>query len=615
MPYKAFSFRPGVNRENTAYSNEGGWYACDKVRFRNGSPESIGGWQLYGGLTYLGTCRQMLAWTTLANDSVLALGTNLKVYLERGQALYDITPIRLTGTAPNNPFATTNGTNSVVVSYPNHGAIDGDFVTFSGATGFAGLAAGDLNREFQIGYIDANTFRITVGVNANATTTGGGAAVSCAFQINTGPANAIIGNGWGAGAWGLGGWGQAAATATVAGMRLWSMDNFGEVLMFAPRGGPLYFWTPASGFSTRGVNISTVALTDYPRYALWLLVSPSDRHLMVFGTNGTGTNTPDPLLVRWCSQEDFTTWTPSIENTAGEFRLESGSYIVTAKKSRQEILAWTDSALYSITFVGAPEVFGRQQVADNISIASPSAAIFVNGVMYWMGVDKFYQYTGRLETLPCSLQDYVFSDINRNQLDQVFAASNEGFNEVWWFYCSAESTDVDRYVAYNYVDRAWTYGTMHRTFWLDTSLKQFPLAVALGKIYNQEFGIDDGSVDPAVAMNSWIESSPFDLDDGHHFLQVTKLLPDITFNRSTAVNPGVTFTFNPSPAPGANYQGADTTQATATRTATVPIEQYTPTGYMRLRGRQVVMRVENTQAGTAWRLGTIRLDVRPSGRR
>ncbi len=615
MPYKAFNFRPGINRENTAYSNEGGWYSCDKVRFRNGSPESIGGWQPYANVTYLGTCRAMLNWTTLQNENLLALGTNLKVYLERGQALYDITPIRLTVTAGTNPIATTSGQATVVVTYNNHGANDGDFVTISGATAVGGISAGSLNKEFQINYIDTNSFRITTDTTASSTTTGGGAAVQLAFQINTGPATAVVGNGWGAGAWGLGGWGQAASTASVSGMRLWALDNFGETLIYAPRGGAIYYWSPGFGYSVRGVNIGTVALADYPLSAFWILTSPSDRHLLVFGTNDTGSSTVDPLLVRWCSQEDFTTWTPTISNTAGSFRLESGNYIVTAKKSRQEILVWTDSALYSITFIGAPEVFGRQQLADNISIAAPNAAIFVNGVMYWMGRDKFYRYTGRMETLPCALLSYVFNDINLYQLDQVFAASNEGFNEVTWFYCSAAASSVDRYVTYNYVENVWTYGTLSRTFWLDSPLKQYPLAVSLGKIYYHEYGVDDGSVVPNVAVNSYIESSPFDLDDGHHFLQVSKLLPDITFTRSTATNPGVTFTFKPSGAPGSNYSTPDTGSSTTTRTATVPIEQYTPTGYMRLRGRQVVMRVENTQAGTAWRLGTVRLDARPSGRR
>lgn len=615
MPYKTFTFRPGINRENTAYSNEGGWYACDKVRFRNGSPESIGGWQLYGNMTYQGTCRSMHNWLSLANENLLGLGTNYKVYVERGQALYDTTPLRSTVTAGTNPLATTINTPNVVVTYTNHGAVDGDFVTISGATAVGGFTTGQLNAEHQIQYIDTNTFRIVLGTNASSTTTGGGAAVQLAFQLNVGPATAIAGNGWGAGPWGLGGWGAAATTSVLTGMRLWALDNFGETLVFAQRGGAVYYWSPTSmGYGVRGANITTVA-SDAPQYALWVLSSPTDRHLMVFGTNGTGTSTPDPLLVRWCSQEDFTAWTPSITNTAGEFRLEAGNYIVTAKKSRQEVLCWTDSALFSIQFIGAPEVFGRQQLADNVSIASPNAAIFVNGVMFWMGHDKFYAYTGRLETLPCTLLDYVFSDLNRDQLDQVFACTNEGFSEVTWFYCSRGTNNIDRYVTYNVVDRTWVYGTMHRTFWLDTPLKQYPLAVANGKIYYHEYGIDDGSTSPASAINSYIESSPFDLEDGHYHMFASKLLPDITFNRSTAPTPGVLFTFNTADAPGSNYRTNSTSATDVDRTTTVPIEQYTPVGYMRMRGRQVSMRVENTTAGTAWRLGAIRLDVRRDGRR
>lgn len=706
MPLQQLQFRPGVNREGTTLANEGGWFDCDKIRFRSGYPEKIGGWTLLSSGTFQGTCRSLWNWVSLNSFNLMGVGTELKFYIEYGGTYYDITPIRRTVTL-NNPFATTYDSPTITVTDAAHGAITGDFVTFSGASTVAGL---DLNNEYQITYVDTNTYTITATSNANATVAaGGGASVVANYQLNNGTNVGSYQVGWGAGLWGgvitgaaltqlngaisspssttpivvdsttgfpsagtiaidselitytsktgtqfdgtitrgafgttaathldntltynatnYYGWGQSASQTTNTQLRLWSQSNFGEDLLFSPRQGAIYLWQPGNGSSpavtTRGTLISG---TDVPSIMNDIMVSDSSRITIAFGCNdygAYGTTPQDPMLIRWTAQESYTDWTPSATNQAGSYRLSHGSRIVGSLQTRQEILVWTDAAIYAMQYLGPPYIYGFTLLADNISIASPNVMATANGVVYWMGVDKFYVYSGRVETLPCAVRTYVYDDINRDQFSQFFAGTNEGFSEVWWFYCSANSDVIDRYVIFNYLDRVWYYGTMGRSAWIDSALRAYPQAATLGNqlVYHED-GVDDGTTNPASPISSYVQSSDFDIGDGHNYGFVWRMIPDITFDGSTTpspLTPSVTMTMRPRQNPGSAYGAAPspTVQSAQSYAAqsVYNVQEFTEIIYTRVRGRQMAFKIASDTLGTSWQLGVPRLDVRPDGRR
>ena len=614
MPLKKLLLKPGVNRENTRYTNEGGWYACDKVRFRQGTPEKIGGWQRISSTTFLGVCRALWNWVTLDSQNLIGVGTNLKYYIEQGGGYNDITPIRAT-TSLTDPFETTSGSPIVEVTDAAGGFIDGDFVTFSGATAVGGLT---LNGEFQITLTGLTTYTITADSNATSSATGGG-SVSAAYQINVGPAITIPLTGWGASTWGSGPW--AIGESSSDGLRLWNHSNFGEDLIFGPRGGAVYYWDATNGVGTRGVALSSLSgASDVPTIQNYILISDISRFVFCFGANELGTSTQDPMLIRWSDQENAVNWTPASTNQAGDLRLSRGTEIVTAAQARQEVLVWTDAALYSLQYVGAPAVWSAQIVGENISIASQNAVAYANGVAYWMGRDKFYKYDGRAQPLRCDLRKFIFNDFNPQQYEQVVAGTNESYHEIWWFYCSSDVEAVDRYVVYNYMEDVWYYGTMARTAWLDSGLRDYPLAATYtSNLVNHELGVDDIEGDTIQPIEAYITSAEFDLDDGHKFAFVHRVIPDITFDGSTATSPAVTMTLLPLKGSGSGYNSptseGGSNNATITRTATVPVEQFTDQVFIRVRGRQMAVKIESGAEGVTWQLGSPRIDMRPDGRR
>ena len=621
MPLKKLALRPGVNRERTRYTNETGWYECDKVRFRQGYPEKIGGWQRLSSNTFQGVCRSLLSWVTLGSQNFIGVGTNLKFYLELGGVYYDITPIRAT-TVNAATFAAANGSTTITVTDSTHGASVGDFVTFSGAATLGGtITAAVLNAEYEIITVPtSNTYTITATATANASDTGnGGGSVTAAYQISVGNAVAIPINGWGAGPWGSGTWG--VGTASQSPMRLWSQSNFGEDLVFGPRGGSFYYWDVSSGITARGVNISTLAgASDVPTIQNYILVSDLSRFAFAFGANTIGTATQDPMLIRWSDQEDITNWTPAAINQAGSLRLSNGTQIVTASQSRQEVLVWTDSSLYSLQYLGGQAVWGAQLVGENISIASQNSVAYANGVSYWMGKDKFYMYDGRTQTLPCDLRRYIFNDFNELQYNQVHGGTNEEFHEIWWFYCSKNSTTVDRYVVYNYLEKVWYYGNLARTAWLDSGTRTRPLAATYSyNLVNHEEGVDDNETAVAAAIDAHITSGEFDLDDGDKFSFVWRVLPDITFDGSTVISPAALMTLYPLKNSGAGYTDpaseGGVSYGSITQTAVLPVEEFTQQLNIRVRGRQMAVKVSSDALGVQWQLGSPRLDMRPDGRR
>ena len=781
MPLKKLALRPGVNKENTRYTNENGWYDSDKIRFRQSTPEKIGGWQRISASTFVGLCRSMWAWVTLGAATLLGLGTNLKFYIENGGLYYDITPVRTVDTLTN-PFATTNGSATVTVTDASGGYITNDYVTFNAVylstvviTGTAGqfscattaLSVGQaikisgtfggtgsitgytdpttyyiiatngtttftlsatsggsaitttagtptgltytqtvgglvISGEYQITVTGATTYTIQAASAATSSATGGG-TVYAVYQIKTGPAYAVPLTGWGAGPWGSGTWG-VGSTSTDS-LRLWSQANFGQDLVFGPRGGAMYYWNASVGFlgsvftvtiaspgvfstslnlgngtalvlSTTGtlptgltvgtvyyvVNVSgtqfNLAATpggsaintsgtqtgvhsfspraipvtaldgasSVPIIQNFIVISDVSRFVFCFGTNDIGTATQDPMLVRWSDQESVVEWSPAVTNQAGSVRLSRGSQIITALQARQEVLVWTDSALYSLQYLGPPYVWGTQILGDNISIASENAVALASGVVYWMGVDKFYMYDGSVKTLNCDLRQYVFENIDKGQYEQVFAGTNEGFNEIWWFYVSTSSTGykVDSYVVFNYAENGgqgcWYYGSMARTAWLDTGLRDYPLAATYSyNIVNHEQGVDNNETATTLPIEAFITSAEFDVDDGDKFGFVWRVLPDFKFEGSTATNPQAVLTLKPMQNSGSGYNdpaslgGSD--NATVTRTASVPIEKFTGQVYIRVRGRQMAMEYRSTALGVQWQAGSPRIDIRLDGRR
>jgi hypothetical protein len=623
MPLQKLQFKPGVNRDQTNYTNEGGWFQCDKVRFRSGYPQKIGGWLRYGTFTIIGICRQMFNWITTQSDNFLAMGTSKKVYLEAGTEVYDITPLQHTSTtlgAAAGPFTATSGSPTLTVSYSTDTAYNpevGNYVTFSGAVSLGGNITADvLNKAFgyEILTVDtgAKTYTINVGVNANGSDTGkGGATVTAKYDIDVGYDVDVYGYGWGAGAWGRLGWGSGAVTPVVLQQRDWFFNNFDNDLVMNIRNGPIYYWERSAGVTSRAALLSAttlngVAPADVPTEVTEILVSQNDKHLLAFGATPYGGGTFDPLLIRWATQDQPNVWTPLTTNSAGFLRLSRGSKIVCAITTRQEILVYTEGTLNSLQFLGTADVFGIQELADNISIISPRSVAVVNNVAYWMGKDKFYAYSGRVETLPSTLRNHVFTNLNFAQADQIVSGTNEGWNEIWWFYPTANSQVNDAYVVYNHLEKIWYYGTIHRTAWLDSPVREYPQAVGDYKLYNHELGTNDDTL--PLAAN--IASSDFDLVDGDQFILTKRIIPDISFSGSTANTPTATMYIKPRNFPGNAYTNTESQNVIETS-----VDVYTEQIFMRARARQMAIEIASTELNVQWQLGSPRLDGRPDGRR
>ena len=664
MPLKALRLKPGIFRENTRYSAEGGWYECDKVRFRSGQPEKIGGWQQISNDQFLGYARSLWPW-----EVYLGLGTEVKYYVYYGE-YYDITPIDVY--TLTDPFTASDGSALVTITHVDHGRLVGDYVQFDNVTGLGGnMTQAVLELEYQVySVIDEDNYTISArdpstgasvtAVAADASGSPGGGTVTAQYQPNIGTVIQYpplgIGTGWGGGGWDSGGWGGDNDFVPLQ-IGLWNAYNFGEDLIYGPKGGGVYYWDASAGsaaFSTRGFNIATaVGASNAPVVANYRMVSDASRIVLVFGTNPLGTSTAadlNPMLIRWSDQEDYLNWTPSATTQAGDLTLSRGSEIRAVAQTRQEILVWTDIALYSLQYLGPPIVWGSQILADNVTIVSDRAWAVAAGVTYWMGDEKFYAFDGRVQTLDCDIRKFIFDDFNAGQRLQVFASTVEQFSEVWWFYCSITGPDgtgtpvnpntvVDRYAVYNYAEKLWYYGSMGRTAWIDASvISNLPIAADYNRrLLNHETGCDDASTTSPVPIESYITSSEFDIDDGHNFGFVRRMLPDVTFTGSTAAveNQSLTMALLPlqnsgsgytrgvdNVGPAANMSVALTNEATVQRDADNGIERFsgtvTPSDgnlYIRVRGRQMAMRITSTALGVQWQLGTPRIDVRPSGRK
>ena len=708
MALTKLQFRAGINRDSTSYTNEGGWFDGDKVRFRNGLPEKIGGWTKYSDTQFQGTCRALHTWTALDNTNFIGIGTSQKYYLNAGGTYYDITPIRktTTGTAT---FTATDGSSTITVTDADHGANINDFVTFTNASAFHGsgnITAAVINQEYQIASVTAsNTYTISakntsgVAVTANANDAGsgkGGGSTVATYQINVGLDDNSYGTGWGAGIWGgisgsaattavndgsgmtasatsvtvdssanfetagyllidseimqytgktsttftgltrglfettatthaddavvteaLGGWGMPATT-NIAGalLRHWSHDNFGEDLVMNVRDGAIYYWDKSGGTSSRAVEITTIAgSTNAPTVAKKVIVSERDRHVLAFGCDSeTASGIQDPLLIRFASQESLTEWNALPTNTAGELRIGTGSEIVTAVQTKQQTLVITDVSVHALQFIGPPFTFGITEVGRNTTIISENAAVAVEESVYWMGYREFYVYNGRTQKLVCPVQDFVFSDLNRDQDTKIIAGQNSAYSEVWWFYPSSSATANDKYVVYNYEQNIWYYGTLSRTAWVDRGVFLYPIAASTDNyLYYQEFGLDDGSQSPASGITSFIESSQVTIGDGDKFFFASRVIPDITFRESTNETPQVNLTLKARRFPGTTYN--QTESSDVTQSASTPIELFTEKADIRLRGRSFALRLESTATGVSWRLGTTRVDLRQDGRR
>lgn len=716
MPLKKILFRPGVNRENTRYASEslgsvnagtdvvGGWYESEKVRFRAGTPEKIGGWAPISLNTFLGVCRSLWNWVTLSGQNLLGVGTNLKFYIEQGGAFNDVTPLRRTVTL-SDPFSTVSGSNVVTVRDNSHGVAPGDYVTYTSTASVGGLT---ITGEYAVtSVLNLNSYTIQASSVASSTVTyppGGGGTVVAAYQIPIGAPFSVPLTGWGAGPWGYGPWGIGGTATTV--LRLWSQSNFGEDLIFAPRDGAIYYWSATAGLSSRGVNLNTLGgnilisiaspavitlstplpngtsvtlgttgalptglstgtvyyvenvsgltcnlaatpggaaintsgsqsgtqsiaiLGDVPIVQKFIYVSDVSRFVFAFGCNDYASVIQDPMLIRWSDQESATIWFPQSTNQAGSIRLSHGSEIIAAIQTRQEIVVFTDSSLYSLQYLGPPVVWGSQLLGDNISIMGQNAMALASGVVYWMGKDKFYKYDGGVKTLRCDLRQYVFSDINLTQSQEVYAGTNEGFNEVWWFYPSQNSYQNDKYVVYNYLEDIWYYGTMNRSAWLDSGLRDSPMATTItydvapygGRVVYHESGVNDNVDGNPVPMVSSIASSEFDIQDGHNFGFVYRILPDLTFRGSTSgPTPQITMTLIPLANSGSGYNDPQseggTSSANIQRITSVPVEEFTGQVFIRVRGRQMVFKVDCNTYGTQWQLGAPRIDIRSDGRR
>ena len=639
MTYTKLQFSPGINREVTAYTNKGGWYDCDKIRFRFGYPEKIGGWVKQSNKSFLGSCRTMLPWVTLDQEQYIGVGTSVKYYINRGGGYNDITPIRTTTAAGDVTFTATSGSYILDVTDAAHGAVEGDFVTFSGAASLGGnITAGVLNQEYQIvNIVSANVYNIEArqagttissitvdgeivasNVSANVSDVGtGGASIVGTYQINTGLDTTVFGAGWGSGPWSRSTWGSAfAGTLATNTLRLWSQDNYGEDLLMCVRDGGLYYWDASGGFSTRAVALNSLAgANTTPTIAKQIMLSDRDRHVIAFGCDPQSSpGVQDPMTIRFSSQESLIDWAATATNTAGELRLGSGSEIVCALETRQQILVFTDTTLYAMQYLGPPYTFGVGSIAESISIRSPNSAVAVGDSVYWMGRNDFYSYGGAVQPLPCTVRDYVFTDFNDAQAEKVVSGANATHFEVWWFYPSANSSGNDRYVVYNYAEGVWYYGSLARTAWVDRGILSNPMSASSdGYLYEQEVGFDDGSVSPAAAISAYITSSPIDIGDGDQFMFIDRMIPDLSFENTTTSDPSTTFTLTVQNYPYGAYSAS--TSGTFTRTQSSPVTLATEILFYRLRGRQMTLQVASTGANMTWRLGSPRISLRPDGRR
>tara|TARA_B100000424_G_scaffold107809_1_gene81111 strand:- start:622 stop:2763 length:2142 start_codon:yes stop_codon:yes gene_type:complete len=713
MPLNKITFKSGIVSDITPYSNEGGFVDGDKIRFRLGSPEKIGGWEKFSLSTYLGSARRLHNWVALDGSDFLGVGTHLKYYIEEGQTFSDITPVRNITSAGDVTFAATNGSTTITVTDNAHGANENDFVTFSGAVSLGGvITATILNAEFQItSLISSNAYTITSSVAANSSDTGnGGSSVVGTYQLNVGLDVTVGGTGWGAGQWsgttsgalatqlnealdasetdvdvddetGMNtandvilveeelmlisattddntmtvtrghsgttaathadntlvrlavgnadsdndfvGWGNAASVTTPgAQIRTWSHDNFGEDLIINPRDGGLFYWDKTTGLGNRAVELSSTSTfsgeTSVPTIAKQVLISDQDRHVIVFGCDGLGGSptapqgdgVQDPLLVRFSSQENPVDFFPTTTNTAGDLRLGGGSTFVQAVETKEQILVYTNKTLHAMRFIGPPFTFGIKELSKNITIMSPSSAIAIDDSVYWMGVDTFYIYTGQTQQLPCSVKDKVFLDLNIEERNKVHVGANTEFSEVWWFYPSASSTEIDKYVIYNYLENIWYFGSLARQAWLDRGIRSLPLATGGGFIFNHETGFDDDG----SAMTSFVESAPMALGGANRFSSINRIVPDINFAGSTSINPQVDFTIKARTHSGSGFTQTDDSN-TSQRTATTPVEAYTEKLDVRVRGRTFALRVESTEIGTKFKLGSPQVNIVQDGRR
>ena len=658
MPLQRIQFKAGVNRDQTNYANEGGWFECDKIRFRSGYPQKIGGWLRYGIFTIQGACRSMFNWVTSYSDNLMALGTNKKVYIEAGRLLYDITPYyqQLTSPLTDNCFTFTQGSNVVLVTLVGHGAETGDSVTFSGAEGLvfpdpnflAGIPASEINTTHVITKLTTNTFTITVPTAANygsawdvgtwgtgewgvgiipATIVDGGTNIVADFEVPIGNPITIAGYGWSVGPWGSGQWGQSSGVPLNLPQRNWYFQNFDNDLVMNIRNGAIFYWergtdpNPNVALNTRSIYLYDVpGATDVPLQATQIIVSQNDKHLIALGSTAYASTDFDPLLIRWASQDDPFNWTPLVTNSAGFIRVSRGSEIVCGVATRQEILVFTQATLNSLQFLGTTDVFSLQELADNISIISSQSVQVVNNIVYWMGKDKFYAYSGRVDTLPTTLRNHVFNNINYNQVDQIISGTNEAWNEIWWMYPTADSNYNNAYVIYNFLEQAWYYGTINRTAWLDTPLRAYGQAVETdptnwtGVMYNQEQGSNDG----VLPMESYITSSDFDIGDGEKFTLMNRIIPDVNFDGSTAEAPEVTMTIKPHNFPGSRYitnMGTESQPVIQTNVINTLVTQYTPQVFIRARARQLAFEIRSTNLNVQWQLGAPRIDGRPDGKR
>lgn len=613
-------FRPGINRETTAYANEGGWWDGDLVRFRAGKPESIGGWTRYTRAQLLGTARSLLTWVALDGTIYTGVGTNLKYYVVRGGNLNDITPIRATTTAGAVTFDATAGSAVITVTDIDNGVFLNDFVTFSGAVSLGGnITATVLNAEHQVTrVVDADTYEITVSVSANSSDSGnGGASVIGAYQINTGLDTSVYGTGWGAGVWSRGAWNSGSPT-TIPGsqLRVWSQDNYGEDLIICVQDGGIYYWDKSGGLTSRAVALEDLAGAQAaPTIAKTVIVSERDRHVIAFGCDPEATpGVQDPLTIRFSDQEDPAEWRTLPTTTAGELRIGTGSEILGAIQTKQQVVVFTDVSVHAMQYIGSPFTFGIQEVSSSISLTSPNAMVAVGDVVFWMGRNEFYSYDGAVVQIPCDVKEYVFSGMNIEQQLKVYAGHSSSFSEVWWFYPSSNSEENDSYVVYNYEQRVWYYGTMARTAWQDRNVLLFPIASSPdGYVYYQENGLNDGSVNPPAPLTPYIESSVIDMGDGDQFMFATRVIPDLTFRNSTNDAPTATLTIKARNFPGGAYFASDSDPVT--KSSTLPVEQFTNELYVRLRGRSMSLRIESNQTNTAWRLGDPRIDLRTDGRK
>ena len=625
MALEKFILRPGINREGTDYSNDGGWFDANFVRFRKGLPEKIGGWAKAVTNTFLGVSRALHAWVDLSLTKFLGVGTTFKYYIKEGGNFYDITPLRVTTAAGDVTFAATNGSSTITVTDTSHGAVTNDFVTFSGASSLGGnVTAAVLNQEYQILLVTgANTYTITAKdtsgatVTANASDSGnGGSSVVGAYQINVGLDTFVESTGWGAGTWGAGTWSSSTALTDANQLRLWSHDNFGEDLVINARAGGIFYYDISAGTlgTTRAVALSDLAGANLaPTKALQVLVSDVDRHVICFGADpisGTSrTGNLDPMLIAFSDQENVTEWEPLPTNTAGSLRLSAGSSIVGAIRTRQETLVWTDTSLYSMTFIGQPFTFGINLVNEGVGLISPNACINSPKGTFWMDKKGFYFYNGNVQDVSCTVQDYVFSDFNEGQAFQTFAFLNKEFDEVGWFYCSGSASSIDRYVVYNYEEKLWTIGQLNRTSWIDEGIFDSPMATSSGILYNHETGNDD---DGSPMDNVFIESSDFALGNGEQFQAISRIIPDIKFTGSGGSGQTINFVLKQRDFPGDSLVTESTNTCTS---STTKIDT-------RLRARQAALRIESdddnslgARLGVGFRIGATRMDLKVNGRR